>query len=150
VRPCRSRYRRWPGRRPDLTIAKYVYQVFEYRGKLTWITSPKQCADVGVVRNWGRVDLASTHADYDDWLTSVRKLSDNVELGAGPLQRASVVTFFFDPVIDTANVDQNVACIDSRLERKPAICGRIALSTWFSSSVVDRDVQLLQGIQWAV
>lgn len=50
------------------------------------------------------------------------------------------MTFFFDAVVDTSNVDEDVTSLDSRLDVEPGVSGRVALAARIAASIVDRDV----------
>ena len=53
------------------------------------------------------------------------------------------MAFFLNIIIDTSDVDQNIACCNRGFEIGPSVRGRIALATWITASVVDGEIVLL-------
>ena len=93
--------------------------------------------------------MAAAHLDDDHRFSLLGKLPDYVELGACPGDGAAIHALFFNTVVDAADVDDYVTCTCSGPDGEPVASCRVTLATR-SLGVVDGDIELLCGPEWAV
>lgn len=115
---------------------------------LTGVSSPQDSRDLGVPDEWGGIDLTTSHDDYDNRLSSVGELANDIKLATCQGQERAVTIFGFNAIVHSADPNVDVTGGDDAREGRPVGCSRISSTTWKAACIFDVNTKLLKGHVW--